>query len=210
METKYGFELELFLINRKGELVSPLTIGLANYVDGSGVQLEVRGTPNEDIYEAYYSVIAQLEKLKLRLPKGIKPAVGVDWFPKNEQAVREQRKALRIKAGDKDIAYYNINGSPDELATREKTIANFSAGLHLHISKISHYIARDGGKMSYTPLFDFISLFHRIEKEFETDMLEAERVLGFYEMKPWGVEYRSLPSSLFFNKSFIRRLSKTI
>lgn len=200
MKTTIGFEVELFTYS-KGKLISPALNDLP--YDANGMLLEMRGNASSSIEEAYFSIFAQLAVWDDKL-KGFTTRRDVDWEEKNEAARKEQREYLRRFGEKKRLLWQNLY----ELEPSPKNDTYFSAGLHIHF-KGEEECYDSGTKQTYTRpvLFDFPRVFRAIEKEFDADMKRSERTKGFYEIKGDGrVEYRSLPSSLFFQKDFLKRL----
>ena len=62
-----------------------------------------------------------------------------------------------------------------------------TAGLHVHFSRHDKF-----GKRIQLPIYDIVK---RLDWAFKSDIMKADRILGEYEIKPHGFEYRSLPAN---------------
>lgn len=62
-----------------------------------------------------------------------------------------------------------------------------TAGLHVHFSRHDNF-----GKRIQLPIYDIVK---KMDWNFKSVIMKADRILGEYEVKPHGFEYRSLPSN---------------
>ena len=66
------------------------------------------------------------------------------------------------------------------------------AALHIHFSDT--YTDAKGDK--HCRIMDMPKIIQKLDGAFKKEIKEAKRLPGFYEMKPHGFEYRSLPCSV--------------
>ncbi len=74
------------------------------------------------------------------------------------------------------------------------------AGLHVHFSDIDEHtiVDKDNKVVKYhtSNQLDIPYIVYQLDKMFKEHILCSHRQPGIYEMKPWGFEYRSLPSTI--------------
>lgn len=75
-----------------------------------------------------------------------------------------------------------------------------TAGLHVHFSNERDVTTGNGYSMTVPQLIDIPRFVFGLDKIFAKEIKDAKRVPGLYEMKPYGFEYRSLPTSIELSK----------
>lgn len=197
---KYGLEVEFFGQNNKKEFVDVSLLGIPH--DEFPLLVEARGEPNFDIYQAVFSVKAEIEKIVNLMNLNKITPVFLDWLEKDKQVKSVMTQILR-RGIHKQISWENLY----DLDVSEKNETHLAAGMHISFTDEGSYL-HEKGVFKYNKIFDFLKLFKKIEKEFGREIEASGRTKGFYEIKPDGrVEYRSLPATLILNKNFVRRLS---
>ncbi len=200
-----GIEVEQF-ITFNGDLWP------ASFIDGlphddDQLLAEFRGKPFDSVYEAVYSVKAEMTFHTERLADKIE-FLQTDWIEKDDNYSRAMRAVAR-KAGlhKQRISWENLYGH--EISSKNYT--HHSAGMHISVKKEVVHKLDNGRTLVEAKVLDYPEIFRKIEKEFKEEITASQRVMGFYEVKPDGrVEYRSLPSSLIHLNDFAQRLNKTL
>lgn len=193
---KYGFECEYWVckdivddaLSAKPVNLSLVPKGLPK--DECGYLAEVRGDPHNDPEKAAAlfrveekRTIDLFEKEGLLLWNGS----GAIQLPKKflyEALLRHGKAANPYGRGN----IYGKSYKPFDRWAR--------AGLHIHFS--DEYPDKDG-KM-HCRMIDMPKYIQALDKAFEKEIKEMYRLPGFYEMKPHGFEYRSLPCSASLEK----------
>lgn len=178
---KYGFEREFFVKDADGNYVLTPT-GLPH--DDCGFLAESRGVPQSDPLTAVFCLYADERKLN-------ETAEKLNLTLVLETAVKLPAK-LRLEA----IRKYGKAAIPQSRGNVYGRFAPFShavqhAGLHVHFSEEELIDGRRVARM-----FDFVPLVQKLDKAFAGEIKAARRAPGYYEMKPYGVEYRSLPATV--------------
>lgn len=206
IENKIGIEAEVFL-QKNGKLVFPSEFGLPS--DNFVILAEIRGTcgstPQESLsnfYEEYFRIKNICDKNK----------VLIDLSGYKVISMAERAKILRA-GGTKELPECkNIYGKDlltmsDNFEENGNLMTRISSGLHIHFSK------KVVSKKTYTQ--NKKDIFHNEEISILTDNIikslvrKMDTILpaynlgvdlkyrqkGFYEIKPHGFEYRSLPFS---------------
>lgn len=178
---KFGIEKEAFVYNEAGEpcLVPP---GIPQ--DDCGWLAEYRGLPCHTMREAVGSVLAEEQRVRELLQvKRLTPS-GNDWLklPRKLklEARRHHTKGL--------LRYENLY---DIAPTTKDT-----AGVHLSFTNpTTHHHEKE--RYTYNLLWDFVKLFKALDQRYKSQIKQAQRKPGFYEIKSdQRIEYRSLPASI--------------
>jgi hypothetical protein len=180
----FGLEIEVFL-KQKDELI---LVPPGYPKDSEGFQLEIRGEPFSDPWDAVSNAEGKLKKLQTQLERrGITicndPVVKVD-------------KSLRIKARRENekgcLRYKNLYGY-----LQHRVGPNVAtAGIHISITD-GREKQVEGKSIHYNHMLDFPSWIKFLDKEFQEEIKGSQRYPGFYEIKSDGrVEYRSLPCNV--------------
>lgn len=178
--------------------------------DGVPILAEIRGDPAE----VWYDAVGKFEAARLALmDKAARADILLTTVPYMDVTDRKMRKAIRnaiVKSGKPR----NLYGEPDEVSSltlgeHNRVLSQrFDAGLHIHFSSQSvlSYSTRVGGTdttVSHTESrmsMPIISAIVRDMDKFYTDNVGVDagstyRAPGWFELKPYGFEYRSLPFS---------------
>jgi len=190
---KYGLEQEFFITTNPGnELLIPHQISKLLPIDSCGYLVEARGLPFDNIYEAVYSLKAEVHKIQDMLPSNVMLI---------NSPVEKLSKDFLFKISRTYVKgitkYQNIYGyNNHKIKTNERT-----AGLHISFTDSVSYYGKDNQKFYYNRNFDWLSIFKSLDDYFSTEIKESKRNKGFYEIKEDGrIEYRSLPTNIDLNK----------
>jgi hypothetical protein len=181
----FGYELEFFCINKRGEIVVPKP-ELSGFVDAGGILLEARGEPmpHPKLAEASLRLkIAELKKIVRKARRRLLLADEGDVNPRSLVYARSHKKDF-----DDVTPIYERFRNPVRLRHRQP--GHYKAGLHVHLSKPDEY-----NKGKFLP-FDLIYPVRLLDQEFHEYIREAHRHPGAYRMQDYGLEYRSLPATI--------------
>ncbi len=184
---KYGFEIEFFLTQKKTFVICPK--GMESQMDECGWLAEARGKPKSDPIEAAFSCLADIHRLKTLVTEKKLRLSSVSYAELTPELMRQARRThgkRNYPEGRGNI--HNLDFAPDDELAR--------AGLHIHFS--DYYERKDDKGVvhqDHCPI-NMPKIIQAFDKEFEADIYEAKRLPGFYEMKSWGFEYRSLPNTI--------------
>lgn len=200
-----GIEVEQFLTFDKALWPASFVDGLPH--DGDQLLAEFRGKPFDNVYEAVYSVKAEMAFHTERLA-GKAEFLRTDWIEKDDQYSKVMRSiARKVGLRKERISWENLYGH--EISRKNYT--HHSAGMHISVKKEVVHKLDNGRTLVEAKVLDYPEIFRKIEKEFKEEITASERVMGFYEVKSDGrVEYRSLPSSLIHLNDFAQRLNKAL
>lgn len=180
----FGFEKEYFVKNRKEYVICPKEIPM----DECGFLAEARGDTHTDVVKAAYLLLAEEYKLAALAQKH---GVVLKDISTAELPLQLQRDALRqFGKPTYSVSRGNIYGI--DYPVDDKVIR---AGLHIHFSNDKTFDHKDG-VFKYKGVLNIPKLIQLLDKEFEKEIKDSNRLPGFYEMKPYGFEYRSLPNSV--------------
>ena len=198
---KYGLECEFFVAKKDvnpfyfvGGLDASLT------PDECGFLAEARGQPHPSIREAVFSLMADIFRLEQAADK---LGLQLVQLPNANVPDTEILKSRR-QFSKGTLQFQNLYGHEGHRQKRKKT-----AGIHVSFTcpLTFYYDIIDGPNpdehrekttktFTYQPVWDFVQLFRAMDKAFATEIREAQRNPGFYEIKTDGrVEYRSLPNT---------------
>jgi len=188
-----GLEQEFFLVNGDDQIITiPTGSGLPH--DECGWLLEARGKPFGNITEAVFSLKADVHRLDRSIMKT--NASTNQLHRMVAEPFRTIPRTVRTAASRnyaKGLTHYqNLYGYPHHNLPE----GVFAAGIHITFSQI-RTVATKHGDVEYCENFDWPRLFRMLDAEFTTEIANARRLPGFYEIKSTGmVEYRSLPNNL--------------
>jgi hypothetical protein len=182
---KIGIEREYFLRDKvTGRFVEPMLYGFP--YDEFGFLVELRTTPQttleslmQDLAELYRINQAKADEYKLELECLHRAKLDQEWVEYLRQKYQYSNLpdlTANIYAG---VAKSHATGLDGDYGT---------AGLHVHFSR--HTI--DGLRVQL-PL---IKIIMAMDAKFNRIIVLAKRIVGEYEIKPWGWEYRSLPTDI--------------
>lgn len=187
----YGIELEYFVA--KGEELQVLTedafvqaIGKHLSTDDFPLLGELRSQSHPRFFLAASDILWQeKETANFLSSKGF-----ALWpIPAVKLPLKTYRKLQRVdirKGAAKEENLYNL------MRPRKANIVQ--AGLHIHFSK-SHKAGEKNDITVYEQL-DIPKIVRQFDTYWDAQIKEAGRQKGWYELKPWGFEYRSLPNSV--------------
>jgi hypothetical protein len=185
----FGYELELFVTNKKGDVVVPRP-ELSSVVDGGGILVEARSLPmpHPKLAEASLKIkLKELYKLVRKNKRGLLLSNEETVSPASLRYARTHKKSY-----DFDEPVFERFRNPVKLVHRKP--GQYQAGLHIHFSKPSSYDAKK------FEVFDILYPIRLLDQEFEEEIKAAHRHPGAYQMKDYGVEYRSLPATIKLSK----------
>ena len=182
---KYGFEKEYWVV-KGGTHLALVPDGIPK--DECGYLAEARGDPHTDpeMSAALFRVAeTRLYGLVLKLE-------GLYSLDSSNATMRPNKQllydALRLHGkptypqGRGNI--YGLDYKPSNRDTR--------AALHVHFS--DQYEDKNGAK--HCRMIDMPKYIQALDTAFAKQIKDARRLPGFYEMKPHGFEYRSLPCNV--------------
>ncbi len=185
LEMKFGLEWESFVTDAKGVIsLIPKTIPH----DDCGWLVEARGDPAYTPEKAVGLLLAEKYKIQQLLAKAGLALYSVDFL----KLPREFKLSARREFTKGVVRFQNLYGKvPSSLD---------HAGVHISFTdpiEISYVKNELPIKETVNRLWDFPTVFKKLDKAFAEEIKKARRVPGFYEIKYDGrVEYRSLPSSV--------------
>ncbi len=194
-----GIERELFLIDKKGEIVLPREYGFPT--DCMEFLIETRSVASNDISYIYDSCCIEYftydKKAKLL---GFCIDINDNYYvtEKFVDKIENKYNTSRFVGASK-----NIYGTREDHSTGIfrlcEDLYKLTAGIHVHFSRRD----KKTGKLLMLP-YEGITL--EMDKVFENEIIESDRIKGEYELKPHGFEYRSLPA----NADILKVLKKSM
>lgn len=215
IRNKIGLEAEFFLRDRKNELVYPQDFGFE--ADEFLILGEFRASAGFTRHETIGNFIAALLQVT---DKAKSKGLTVDFSGMVEITPEKKAEIIR-KVGAKyvppcqNVYKTDILGFSDDVVGENGriTVSRLSAGLHVHFSRRVYHTYFNEEKRTVTSDMNLLtdSQIKRIVRTMDKEILPpyaAEvplkyRQPGFYEKKPWGFEYRSLPMVVSFTDSYI-------
>lgn len=180
---KFGFEREFFIKSGKELILAPSSLPH----DDCGYLVESRGEPHHDPLKAAYLLLAEEAHIRRIMVRGLKLVLS----NQEELSLTMKRQALRMHGKKVYPAtrgnIYGLDFQPDD--TRSL------AGLHVHFSDQKVYHCANNIQHTFNPFIEYTKIIQFLDNAFCGDIEEAGRVKGFYEVKPHGFEYRSLPAT---------------
>lgn len=183
----YGFEKEFFLRTREGSLtLAPKTVSM----DACGYLAEARGEPHSDPLTARHMLAAAVERLVSQARSSAVVLVDSHAEDVPKDLIRQ---AIRAHGKGRASSFF-AHGGVGYRNTKPR------AGLHIHFGTRQEGRHSDGTSYSYTSITNMPRIIYLMDSAFSAEIKAAKRVAGEYEMKPWGFEYRSLPSTVDLDK----------
>jgi hypothetical protein len=186
-----GLELELFLIDKDGNILEPIKYGFP--ADEMGFLIEIRSEHSnklEDIERILDSLV------KINTDKASLLGFEVQRVPFKEvskdfqEYIREKYKHYLFPDHTQNIygkpPVSHHTGFKENLAT---------AGLHVHFSS-----RRIFGTKCVQRDLPIEKIVKEMDAIFVKDIKDTNRIPGEYEMKSHGFEYRSLPNNIDIKK----------
>lgn len=190
-DKKIGLEKEVFLLDEKG---IPQIVPSEIPMDESGILAEARGNPFFDGVEAVYSLMASIHGLEQAIAvynkrTGRNLHISDTPLMKISRKTRIELSRLYTKPRSE---YQNLYGFDSHRNTQSEQ----TAGIHISFTYPTTINTRNNTQTTVNQLFDFPQLIRKLDNTFKTEIREAKRRQGFYEIKSDGrIEYRSLPSN---------------
>ena len=182
---KYGLEKEFFVLDKNKK---PIVVPDYLPADECGLLAEARGKPFHDITDAVFSLKSEIHKLRKIAKKHNLTLCDKPIMKISDEVMLEARRKYEKGL----IKYSNLYGHLKHRNKPNETVAG------VHISFTQPMTERCGKTtIEYNTLFDFVSIFKKLDEKFKEEIKSAKRNPGFYEIKCDGrVEYRSLPSNV--------------
>jgi hypothetical protein len=188
---KFGLEKELFILKEGVVQVVPKEIPY----DESGLLIEARGQPYNDITEAVFSLEADIYRITKKAEE-----MG---FEVSDKPIMPVSRKIKLEASRKFAKgltkYENLYNFERHLNGQNQ----HTAGVHISFTS-ERNITCDKcnlNKQTINEMFDFVWIFKKLDQAFIEEIKYARRRPGFYEIKPNGrIEYRSLPSNVHLSK----------
>lgn len=182
---RFGFEREYFVRNSVGDFV---LVPLGVPMDDCGYLAEARGEAHSNPLSAAFLLLAEEASVKAKLPKGVKLAF-IDTTEVSDATLRAalRRNGKSAYPHERGNLYGYDYDAGDRLCR---------AGLHVHFSNIRDVETKSGYVESIPQIMDMPKIIQLLDKAFKSEIDAAKRIVGCYEMKPHGFEYRSLPASV--------------
>jgi len=181
-----GIEKEYFLTTLTDQLVEPAEYGFP--YDEMGFLVELRSVPSTQASTIYMSLLqekthqqARARRFDLSLDENHTVYYDADWV----DAV-----AKKYKVHDFIDFTQNIYGKKESHHLGIFDIGpgkKLTAGMHVHFSCRKH-----DGTVIELPIEEIVK---EMDKRFETEVKSSQRILGEWEPKDHGFEYRSLPNT---------------
>lgn len=185
-----GIELELFLLNKNNDILEPFLYGFP--ADEMGFLIELRSEHSYNPIHVINSIENLLDIANRRAHKMNLETKLVDFIkisPEFKEYVSSKYRHSMMPDHTKNLYGFKEShhtGIHDLRAT---------AGLHVHFS--SRNIDESGCTMNVLPVEKIVK---EMDDMFLSEIKEVDRILGEYEMKEHGFEYRSLPATSKINK----------
>jgi hypothetical protein len=185
----FGLEQEFFVVNKKNAIVVPRE-ALSPFMDGGGILVEARSEPQT--HPALALVALKLAQAKLK--KAVrKEKRWLKLLSQGQVSPASLRYAQAHKKGfNPNERVFERFRNPVKLDFKRPGV--YLAGLHIHLSQPDTY-----NKDRFLP-FDLIYPVRLLDQEFAREIRLSGRLPGAYQMKPYGVEYRSLPATVDLKK----------
>lgn len=181
----YGFELEFF-VKKNGEFVS-LDGNYAIPHDECGYLAESRGEKANSPLGAFYNLLHATALLDRVMAQEKFEKVVAHLAP---EIPKESLRVWRRETGKGRQRSFFMGG-------RVYRNDNPRAGLHVHFGTLEVIKNAEGKEIGSVPrIVNIPSIVRYMDKAFAKEIKEAKRMPGEYELKPWGFEYRSLPSTI--------------
>lgn len=189
---KIGLECEFFVkrISVESPPIGPLDPKLTP--DDCGWLAEARGQAFYSPREAVFSLFADINRLETTADK-----LGVLLVKEPFLEVpRDVVLACRRAHAKGVLRYQNLYGYAEHKRPNRKT-----AGVHISFTQpreIRYPPVRGAPQIEVVNLiFDYVQIFRKLDAAFASEIKEAQRRPGFYELKCDGrIEYRSLPNNV--------------
>lgn len=195
-----AFEREVFAVPNCGGFMNLNDFPVPR--DGNPYLLEIRGKKASTALEAKHFLHYEQERVVDQCREEIPTFYCVSEDTHTIVLTRAERQILRRQERKEPMKQFRIGGE-----IRLPRSGEVTAGLHVHFSndyQWSYYTRTDSSQgrsieKRETQINDPINIpriVHLMDKAFKDEIIEAGRQTGLYEMKPYGFEYRSLPTTV--------------
>lgn len=205
-----GLESE-YILEQRGKIYSAKELanrtGVPIPYDGCGFLVEIRGKPGRDRFETFGNFMAERKRVWdfIRLANnkiGFESSIFMSSYTNIKLSNKQRMQMSRESEKSGQYEERNVYGY-----TKHKKY-NLYAGMHVHFSiervkstvtsygideAFGKYISSEECEKEYA-LWDFLQLVKDMDEMYRDIIDLHDRNRGFYEMKPYGVEYRSLPT----------------
>lgn len=182
---RYGFENEYFVMSKGQYVICPAKVPM----DECGWLAEARGKPHTDPLEAAYSLLADEKRLRTSAKENKVKLATISYAELSPELRREARRVYgkrNYPEGRGNIYGLDFDAK-DEMAR---------AGMHIHFSDFRVIKDEKGSEVHAHSQMNMPKIIRALDQEFEQLIKDTKRLPGFYEMKGWGFEYRSLPNTV--------------
>lgn len=203
IRSKIGLEAEFLLRNKKGELVLPADFGFST--DDFMILGEFRADAGWTVKEVVGNFFGEIAHVMKRAKE---EKLTVDFSGMAEVSPEKKAQILRA-AGMKAIPPCdNVYGRDllefsDDVVKKGKIVSSrISAGLHVHFSRRVYHnfvkgkeiVSQDTNILTKSQMMGIVrNMDKNILPKYQLKTPLKYRQPGFYEIKAWGFEYRSLP-----------------
>lgn len=183
MTDRIGIEKEFWLLNEKGEIMEPAIYGFP--FDEYGFLVELRTYPWKNIAGLIENFNVELEDLSTKCltfgfvlsdkPTIPRPVGLIEYLAPKYKHDSLQDLTANINSG---VISSHATGIFEGFLT---------AGIHMHFSRHDQF-----GRRVQLPIETIV---RKMDWNFRSIIMKGGRILGEYELKPYGFEYRSLPAN---------------
>lgn len=200
MSLKFGFEREYFIVDAAGEISIAKNRNVDH--DGCGYLAEARGTPMSCPIEAAYSLLASENKLETKVNEAKHVLCKTADNFRLSTSFKQNCIRLFGKTAQSDCSLYG--------KWNAQSVSH--AGLHVHFSDSYEIIDKNDRIIHVYKPMNIPKIIVEMDREFGPIIKDSKRAKGLYKMKPYGFEYRSLPTSIniITVANFLVKLSKTL
>lgn len=181
---KIGIEHEFWLLDKYGKILEPMLHGFTE-IDEFGFLIELRTAPSDynklllhDYHVKHWANYCRAKHYGFEL--STKPNM-----PRPEGFIEKLAKKYHYEQL-KDLTA-NINSGVISSHATGVFDGHLTAGIHVHFSRHNQF-----GQRVQLPIETIVK---KMDWNFRSIIIEAGRILGEYELKTYGFEYRSLPAN---------------
>jgi hypothetical protein len=194
-EMKFGFEKEYFL--QKAEVEPKVFVEVPPGIpkDECGFLVECRGPACGDVEEAAVLFLLTEKRLEAQVSKA---GYVLDQYMNTLKLAPEFKRDLARRYGKEVYPTTRFNLYGKDFKTTDKWDR---AGLHVHFSNQVEIVTKTckkcATKLQTVTVAQFVNvpvIVRALDEAFKVEIKQAYRLPGWYEIKPHGFEYRSLPA----------------
>lgn len=184
----FGFEKEFFFVRNTDGQHAHLPPELKSHADHCGYLLEARGKEMEDPHYARATLEVEQSRLAALAAK-----YGLALENLNTKELPKEFIRICLRKYGKNPGKSYFMGGHVYRTNKPR------AGLHIHFGNQRQIEGRHG-PVTVVDQMNIPRIVALMDKAFKDDIKEAKRMLGEYELKAWGFEYRSLPATINLNR----------